>query len=279
MKMCVTTGILPQNVPFGQRLSFLKRAGFEEADFDINASMMLADGWMEAFCRNLEEAKEAGIRIRYAHLPFDYPNQNTAYGWDEFYTASCRAIDMAVLAGADCAAIHPRTAMKRDYCAEKEHDEALSFLRPYCDYARHAGLSLALENMRGPGRSADRTILRYCTETTDLIRLADELGIGICWDTGHANISAQTQRESLLLVGKRLKMVHVNDNWAEDDIHLAPFLGNIAWPEVMGALKEIGYRGSMNLEVGCRRLPEGMRGAYAGYMAESARTLIGMMEA
>ena len=109
MKMCVTTGILPQNVPFGQRLSFLKRAGFEEADFDINASMMLADGWMKAFCRNLEEAKEAGIRIRYAHLPFDYPNQNTAYGWDEFYTASCRAIDMAVLAGADCAAIHPRT--------------------------------------------------------------------------------------------------------------------------------------------------------------------------
>ena len=282
MKLCVTTNIHFRNedgtpVPFEETLSFLKRAGFDEIDFDITATMMLEDGWASAFRSKLKKAKDAGVHVRYAHLPFDYPNKNSGLGWDEFHTATCRAIDLAAEAGVDCAAIHPRAFMTRDYDSAAEHEAALTFLTPYRDYAKRSGLTLALENSRGPGRSAPKEIQRYCAEVSDLIQLADELGIGICWDTGHANISAQPQLSSLTVTGSRLKMVHLNDNWAEDDIHNAPFLGNICWQEVIDGLKAARYSGSLNLEVGCNRLPNRLRPAYAEYMASAAQMLEGML--
>ena len=282
MKLCVSSAINSIRedgslIPFAETLEFMKRAGFEEMDLDITTLMMLDNEWERCFKSKVEEASAAGIRVRYAHLPFDYPNKSNVYGWEEFYTASCRAVDMAVYAGVDCAAIHPRSVCKTDYSLEKEHVAAKEFLSPYCEYAKQAGLMLALENMRGAGRKASPEIKRYCTQVTDLIQLADELGIGICWDTGHGNISGQGQLESLRLIGKRLKMVHINDNWGEDDIHTAPFLGNICWTEVAQGLKEIVFCGSLNLEVGCNRLPDKLRETYANYMALSAQRLADMM--
>ena len=106
------------------------------------------------------------MRIRYAHLPFDYPNGKSPYDWEDFLEASRRAIGLAVEAGVDCAAIHPRTAMTREYDAEKEHENAVAFLAPYCALVEEAGLVLALENMRGPGQGAPKEIKRCGTQTT-----------------------------------------------------------------------------------------------------------------
>ena len=111
-----------------------------------------------------------------------------------------------------------------------------------------------------------------------LIRLVDELGQGICWDTGHGNISMQPQAKALRKIGRRLRLVHINDNFGEDDVHLAPFLGKINWQEVMKALGEIRYEGSLNLEVSCKNMPETMRKAYANCLAASGRRLITMFE-
>ena len=107
----------------------------------------------------------------------------------------------------------------------------------------------------------------------EIITLADRLGIGICWDTGHGNISGQPQFDSITAIGERLRMVHLNDNHDEDDIHLAPFLGTIKWEKAMSALRKVGYKGSLNLEVACTRLPEALRESYAAYMGKAVREL------
>lgn len=283
MKLCVSSDIVTHRkdgspLPFREALHFLREAGFEEIDHGFTTPSLLSENWKEDFLGKISAAREEGIRFRYTHLPFDYPGVDSTYGWEEFRLASIRAMELSVLAEADCAAIHPRTSMTRDYDAARERDAALGFLSLYRDEAEKAGLALALENMRGPGKSAPKEILRFGTETADLIKLADDLGIGICWDTGHANISAQRQEESLLLIGSRLRMVHVNDNFAEDDVHIAPFLGNTDWAGVARGLKGIGYEGSLNLEVTCNRRPEPLRADYARYMAASARLLVSMIE-
>ena len=283
MKLCVSSGIVarPHEGPaasFRESLVFLKEAGFEEIDYGFQTPALLRSDWKESFLSKLAEAKEEGVRIRFVHLPFDYPGVDSPYGWEEFFLASRRAIELAVLSGADAGAIHPRTVMTREYDRTREAEAALAFLTPYRDLAKEAGLPLALENMRGPGKSADPAIRRFCTGTGDLIALADELGIGICWDTGHANISGQEQEESLRMIGKRLLLVHINDNFAEDDVHIAPFLGDTDWASVARGLRAAGYRGSLNLEVTCSRLPEPLRPGYARYMASSARLLRRMIE-
>lgn len=282
MKLCVTANILTRctagtQEEFREAMSFVKRAGFEEVDFPFNTPMMLRENWKEDIRAKAAIAKAAGVHIRYAHLPFDYPSEGCGYGWEEFETASFRAMDMAKELGADCAAIHPRTYMTREYDAEREREEALRFMKPYCEYAGKIGLALGLENMRGPGQSAPKEIRRFCEGVDDLIGMADELGTGICWDTGHANISAQAQKESLIKVGKRLKMVHINDNFAEDDVHIAPFVGNVDWNGVAEGLKAVNYQGSLNLEVNCRKLPEEVRAGYAAYMAAAAAKLRDMI--
>ena len=282
MRLCVTVNIISRctggtQEEFREALVFLKNAGFEEIDFPFNTPMMLRENWREDVRAKGALAKEAGVHIRYAHLPFDYPKEDCGYGWEEFETASFRAMEMAKELGVDCAAIHPRTFMTREYDAEKEHEEAIRFLAPYCEYAKKIGLALGLENMRGPGQSAPKEILRYGTETDDLIRMADELGTGICWDTGHGNISAQPQKESLLKIGARLKMVHINDNFAEDDVHVAPFIGNVCWEETAAGLKGVNYQGSLNLEVNCRKLPEEVKAGYAAYMGQAAKKLASMI--
>ncbi len=282
MKLCVTANIISgcangKNDQFAETLSFLKAAGFEEIDFPFSTPMMLQEDWKEDFRIKRTIAEEAGVRIRYAHLPFDYPAEGRGYGWEEFRTASCRAIELACGAGVDCAAIHPRTWMTRDYDAAREYESAVEFLSFYCGYARQEGLTLAIENMRGPGRSAPKEIMRFGTETDDLIRMPDELGAGICWDTGHGHISGQPQRESLMKIGSRLKMVHINDNFAEDDVHIAPFIGSVQWDEAAAGLKAAGFAGSLNLEVGCRKLPEELRAGYAAYMASAARKIAEMI--
>lgn len=281
MALCVTSKIhawRPDGsaVPFAEAVALAKKSGFTQLDYGFTSAALLREDWEEAAVNDYRTAQKAGLAFRYVHLPYDYPK--TADKWPDFFAASCRAMDLAVRFGAECAAIHPCTSMTKDYDHDRMRANALAFLRPYCEYAQKAHLTLALENMRGAGKSADPQIRRYATQVEDLWDLAQTLDIGICWDAGHGNISAQAQYEALKLIAPRLKMLHINDNYAEDDLHLAPFLGTINWQAVAKALCEIGYHGAINLEVTCNKRPLELRDSYAAYMGESAALLRTMIE-
>lgn len=85
-----------------------------------------------------------------------------------------------------------------------------------------------------------------------LIRLLDRYpgqSVGVCWDTGHANINRTfKQGDELRKLGSRLKALHVADNAGRGDDHLAPYMGTIDWPDILRALKDIGYQGTFNFE-------------------------------
>lgn len=283
MKMCVTSRILNRHadgtpILFAEVVSFAKEAGFEEFDMTLPASLYLREDWERELDARGEVLAKAGMCVRYVHLPYDYPAAGGEEDWKRYDEAVRHGIDWTRRYGADCAAIHPHTSMTEVYDGEEECAESIAFLRPFCEYAHSADVPLAIEIMRGAGRSAPARIRRFGTDTGDLIRVADALDEGICWDTGHAQISMQDAYRSILRVGKRLRMVHINDNFGEDDVHLAPFLGEIAWDDVLRALRKVGYSGSMNMEVNCNRLPESLRKPYAAYMGVACRCLIDRFE-
>lgn len=283
MKLSVSTHIIDKwedgsPVAFKDAIEFARNAGFEVFDMSLDTTFYLHEGWQRELDERADMAAKAGIPIKTMHLPYNYPRSGSAEEWDNFNKASFRAIDQVKRIGAACAAIHPRSYMTSQYDADEEYQAAYEFLRPFCEYAQQKGVKLAIEVMRGAGRSAPAHVRRFGTDVNDLIRLADDLGEGICWDTGHANISMQNQYKSLKKIGSRLRMIHVNDNFAEDDIHLAPFLGNVDWQGFVRGLKEIGYPGDMNLEVSCKRMPLPMWKPYGELMAESGRRLIRMFQ-
>lgn len=71
-------------------------------------------------------------------------------------------------------------------------------------------------------------------------------------DVGHANLGADYNHSEELLAhfGDRLGHVHVSDNrGGTDDMHLPLGVGNVNWVKIVRALKNVGYDGTITIEV------------------------------
>jgi sugar phosphate isomerase/epimerase len=71
-------------------------------------------------------------------------------------------------------------------------------------------------------------------------------------DTGHANIGDKTGHRVLDFIrrfGSRLGHLHVSDNNGRIDEHLPVGHGNIGFKAVARALKQVGYAGTLTLEI------------------------------
>ncbi len=227
---------------------------------------------MESF---LADAKEVDIPIRICHLPFFSGTVIT----DPEYAEQCNqkmhvAIDAAKMLGVEHAVLHPNCASVtvKSYDKAKQYDMAMAHLSPFAEHAAKVGLNIVVENTRlVPGI---RQSCRYCQGPEELCELADALGFGICWDFGHANLAGFKQSEALSYIGKRLKVLHVNDNLGADDDHIAPFMGNVDWVDAMHGLALAEFDGCFNYEVGASRIPAELRMDFAKYLVNAADKLM-----
>ena len=254
-----------------------KELGFDAVDFSGRTYALMGDHPEANIEKTLEIAGEVGIIIPHCHLPFGVTPETPADILEDFEKRVYREIDYAKLLGVDYAVLHPNSgSMNRDrYDRKEQYDITMAHLGPFVEYANQKGVRIVVENMRLV--YADYPVARYCADPEDLCTVADALGIGVCWDTGHAHITGLKQSEAIRYVGDRLKMLHINDNFAGDDIHLAPFMGTLDWQDTMEGLSAIGYNGVLNFEVGAGRQPAGPRKAFAAYLAAVGQELMAMM--
>lgn len=253
---------------------FQKELGFDAIDFSIYNLLKEHDENYHAIVeRALADAKEQDIKFELCHLPFGAKVGVSQSALAPFNERMHKMIDVAALLGVDYAVLHPNTSTVRAIAFDKtkEYDAVMSHLAPFVEHAQRVGVNLVVENMRPVPESY--MVHRYCQDPDELCTVADALGIGICWDFGHANIAGLKQSEALSYVGHRLKVLHVNDNLGEDDIHLPPFVGNIDWRDAMQGLSIIGFSGLFNYEIATKRIPEEMRESFARYLVDASRTL------
>jgi len=118
-------------------------------------------------------------------------------------------------------------ARSRDVPDERLWDAAFSSLEHLSLFARHRGVTMALENT--PGEMATPVNLKTFLERTRLT------GVKLCFDTGHANIEGNLA-ESLESVGDFVVTTHVHDNRGERDDHLLPYEGTIDWDATLPAI-------------------------------------------
>lgn len=263
-----------------QGLALHKRVGMEAADFPMGKLLdAMGENWQPAIEASKDLADREGIPFRLCHLPFGVklgdPEEKVANMSRRIH----KAIDAARLLGVDFAVLHPNTTTVplSEFDPVAHYDGVMAHLAPFAEHAEKAGVRLCVENMRLVHESYP--IHRYCGTPEELCTIADALGIGVCWDTGHAHINGLKQSEALAYVGKRLKMLHINDNFGGDDIHLAPFMGSADWADIMLGLQNIDYRGLLNFEVGTGRIPTDCRESFARYLAATGDQLRRMLTA
>ncbi len=263
------------SVKIRENLEFMKEVGFEIADINLH-SWLPADGqWQPVVEQALKDAAEVGLPIKICHLPLYNAKVATDPEYaQKFHERMLYSMDAAKALGIEHAVLHPgsKTELVRAYDRQKEYDMAMAHLTPFAEYGAKIGLDLCLENM--PALPGVRHSCRFCSDAVDLCQVADGLGMNICWDFGHANITGVKQSEALAYVGKRLKTVHIHDNRGVEDEHSAPFMGTVDWADAMHGLALAGYEGPLNYEVGGGRIPAQLRKEFVVYLVKAADQLL-----
>lgn len=214
-------------------------------------------------------AKEIQLPFALTHLPFSVFNPKKIV----------RAIDITKQLESQCTVIHPPVALHKleEYNEQAEYDMVMTQLAPLVDYANRVGVQLSLENMNCYHKNFPYPVRRFCSDPETLCKTADALGIGVCWDTGHANISELKQSEALEYVGSRLKMVHINDNFGKDDLHVAPFVGTVDWQDTMQGFRKTGFDGYFNFEVSTKYMSDEMCEPFGKFLITVAEKLTNMI--
>jgi sugar phosphate isomerase/epimerase len=119
-------------------------------------------------------------------------------------------------------------ASSRDTPDDRKWDAAFSSLEHLSLFARHRGVTLAIENT--PGEMATPANLKNFLEQTRLT------SVKICFDAGHANLDGGGVADQLALVRDVVATTHLHDNRGERDDHLLPYEGAIDWSATLAAL-------------------------------------------
>ena len=118
-------------------------------------------------------------------------------------------------------------ARSRDENDERKWDAAFSSLEHLSLFARHRGVTIAIENT--PGEMATPLNLKNFLEQTRLN------SVKICFDAGHAHLEGGVS-EGLEIVRDYIATTHLHDNRGERDEHLLPYEGTIDWGAAIGGL-------------------------------------------
>lgn len=262
----------------------LVMAGYKVLDFNfdsycVNRQWMNDADWFDRVLRTKEYADSLGVEWSQSHAHF--------YSWngemDERHAKGKELIRRSIIGagmmGCKTMTMHPFQIEDGVWYSHKlSLEKNLEEFRQYGEWARKAGVKIAIENMI----EYPELPRRYCSSCEELIELVDALGddtlFGITLDTGHANITGVNQAAAIKAMGRRLIALHINDNRGIKDDHLAPFYGTIDWPALMGALKAIGYKGDFTFEIHKHTdcIPSGLHENLFKFTRELGEYLVGL---
>src|SRR5438094_7014057 len=121
----------------------------------------------------------------------------------------------------------------------RKRDAAFSSLEHLVLHARHAGVTVCVENTLSEMGSPD-----YLRAFVDETRLS---GLRFNFDIGHAHLAEfpeeQRLEKSFSPLRELVSSVHLHDNHGEKDEHLPPYEGSIHWPDAIKLLKSAPQNG------------------------------------
>lgn len=224
-------------------VDFVARQGFNGIDLSLDSIDVYDDSLGSVYFGLKKRAEALGLIIPVCHLPFYMPDPEDEAAMKKYSASVMKALDIARLVGAPTAVIHPIVRHSTRCGYDRWIKKNMDFLTPICRRACELGVAVAVENMAGvPYKSAVGDEV-FGSRAKDVALLADELKVGVCWDTGHANITGLCQSAALFEIGDRLAALHLHGNNGVKDAHLLPCnpKSTMDADDLAEGLRAIGY--------------------------------------
>lgn len=275
-----------------ESLRLVKAAGFDGVDFPFSAygstpnAPLNREDWRQ-WARGVKAVCEAlSLPVVQAHAPWDQAiGENFRYEapHEVFY----RTMEACHILGCRHLIFHPlRQPDRVDSLAMRQriHDYNVRWFHDLLSTAEHFDIVINLENTFDSHHTQKAGDPPYpYTTAEDMLALMRDIGstrVQLCLDTGHANISAQDIPAMIRAFRSDLATVHLNDNYGHispvyEDLHLFPGYGRIDWQPVFDALREVNFRGTINMEpIGeLKHLPDDLRLIQLRAAADTLRSL------
>jgi len=253
-----------------EALKIAKECGADCVDFSLVESLYDCTTPGNIYSKSDEEiieyfsdikkyADDIGIEICQTHgrLVGYYDDENHNEIWRKNIRLDCMVTKTL---GAPVCVIHAMNTFRNgvDCPPEKMHKMNTEMFCFGLQFAKQYDIMLATETF---GDCRQYKVCDFFGQTDEFIKQIEEISkigdndkyFGVCIDTGHSNKATRygqvSAQEVIRRVGKKTKVLHLNDNDTFTDQHKMPFSGTIDWDEVFDALDEVGYDGVYNLEL------------------------------
>jgi len=172
----------------------------------------------------------------------------------EIEAAMAEAIRISGRMGTGWCVFHPRSSVTSGFQPGVSLEDNKKAFSGYLEQAIRCGTGIAVENL--PIFNETFPIMPYfgynCGDLCELVDSFSDPHMGICWDTGHANMVGFDQAQAIRFLGNRIKCTHIHNNFGRNDDHATPEQGNIPWQDVMPALRGANPDCLLTLETHCR---------------------------
>ena len=265
------------------------QAGFQGVDFSLNDQQMepariQEAAWHDRHIAMAEALKAEGLEVAQTHLPYYYahiphPGNGTYEEYEAFmFPSYVRALEVTAEIGCHLTVMHPYYVAEDPARTRDGNRRLIEKLMPLLEKYQ---IRLALENIWAWGyKNANAS---YPEDLMAMAEAANDPHIGLCIDTGHANLFRIDIAAMARMYGKKLYALHINGNGGTQDEHILPYtMGGyyeqLDYQGFSAALKEIGYQGYYNLELATGNMPACLAQPYYDFAAAIARALADLAE-
>ncbi|MEM2884549.1 MAG: sugar phosphate isomerase/epimerase family protein [Thermoproteota archaeon] len=240
-------------VPVEKALERLAAFGITHGEYSFeHLSGFEKEGKMWEKARELKElVSSLNVRMVQMHAPFGDLDKELGSGDENMKEKAIgrarRWLDYASLLGVDILVMHT-VLVEQDpkldsiSVARRMEESNIEVFSRLSKHAKDLGVKIAIEN---------RLESIFGCKIPDLLEVikGDPDSLGICLDTGHANVNAIDPSVAAEQAGDFLIATHVHDNDGSGDQHLPPLMGNIDWAAFRRALEKIRYEGPLIVEI------------------------------
>ena len=241
---------------------FLNGGRFDDID-------NVTDEEMEEFFTSLRKrAEECGFYFGQTHSHFDGHIREKYYkgGYEEAVKKEIACVKATHWLGANKMVSHPHMLMTRvyEFNIPESFEQAATFYKRLAPALEQYDVYCCMENMFGWDRKEEHIAPIVFSHVSEIVQMCEYLGprYKICLDIGHCTLTQDDPATSVRIAGDKLYALHCHDNDGLNDLHTMAFMPQstsyiygkkplrVDLHELMQALKDVDYKGTLNFETG-----------------------------